>query len=1280
MSQQPLLPSDHYLMQVLAEAGVEVTEDDWRSFKAEVRRRALEGPQPAVVAGIDPATLAAIALVSQVISIGLTLIAQFFKPKPGRPAQLQARDQQGTTLNSQRRYAPRAGFDAVQDPATIGSTIPLVYALREAYGDATYGGVRVNMPLLWSQVQSFGGSQLLRAIFLLSEGRIASLDTRNFAIGNNAISSYDLMSSQANQLAGRLTVYFRPDGGRIKGTNRILGRSASLDVGNSELLGGSDVFAIQRGNGWFTDFCSSTRPSTQTTFGIYTLIGNNLGLRINPSLRPAIQPNLVPKGDEGDARVKISIDETVATQRDKYTAIFSSRSGLISGSVESVGSQIRYRLDNTSDASTIFSVALDPEIWFTSVSVLSTTGSALSTVSTTSLADLVLLGPLGVDETNEKIQLGVVFNGAAALELLKDRITTDGTYTIRYRVAFSTEPIKKDQALPPPTPGEPWYLKIARAQRAARRNEQELQGEYTVTINRFSTSTLTQEQLASYTPPQLIDNGNGSYSITTGSVSGNTYILNTQTSFSFSPLDKRFDFDYLTAKPVLEKCGDVAAAVSGRQKTWDDAIVLGDLYKVGSALAVCTQREPADELFESEADFLPFVEGGGRAVEAVFTTVRAGTTRLTDLATLRADGNAEERPERWTATNAPHVYRIALGSVSTTRPCRAVEIGIRSSMGIRIGGLCNFTDSLTCEDIDKRAGGAFEGKVVKKGQILKVQNFQSGTLTTSEERYSFFRISYREAGTDNPFTDLSPCFGIRCISQQNTYNSIRLRMGDTRQWEFRFEPLSGWEIRSGTAGGQLEIIDSRLGESRTFLQSGVRAVFKGIQVTRDKETFALNSTRRTPDSEIGIGFTDDDSYVDAWGKLAEAFVYEELQSSANSPEHEIVYLNEIVENEVAPNYDNLAIVGLNVRSSIEFQQFAQFSAYVTGGIICRRLLQGGSLGPSHLFPDVLLDLLTNPRYGRGDLIVDEMVDFDSFRESAQWCQQRGYFFDGALVGRENLRQWAADVAATHLLIFGEADGKFFLRPAFPTEAVPVRALFTAGNIREGSFRMQYLDAEERQPIQVSVRYREERAATNLSNPGLFPVEREILVREAAVPDTAPIESIDMSDYATNPQHAIDAAKFVAKFRRLSTHGIRFETTYEGVLVGLAPGDFIRVAMDTNVYDEFNNGVVTADGTLVSTQQLAAGGHNVLLWNGDSGTLPSLGTINVSADGKRATPAGVVFTVVRANRQVQTYQVESIEPSEEGYLAIEAVHTPTNDNGVLRLADGLFSNAGWVIQR
>lgn len=1251
MSNQPLLPSDHYLLQLLAESGVDITEDDWRSFKAEVRRKAREGPQPAVVNDLG-LTLAIISLVSTLISIGLTIVASFFKPKPGRPAQLRGIQEGGQAANSQRRYAPRSGFDAVQEPAAIGSTIPLVYTLREPYGSGTYGGVRINMPLLWSQVQSYGRGQLLRAIFLLSEGAIHSLDPRNFAIGNNAISSYDLLSPAANELASRLTVYFRPNGGRIQSEDRVAGRLAPEDAGNAELNGASDVFMVERNGSWQPDFSSSTRPTTQTVFGIYSLIGNNLGYRINPVLRPTVQANLVPVGDKGDARVKCTIDQATSAQRRKYSVVFSGRSGLISGDVTAIGSEVVYRLDNTSDASTVFTTSEEGQEWGVQVQTVTSNSAQINSISQTTLKSLLTLDDPDFDTTNSTIGLTVTFNASLATTTFGPVVTQDGTYTLNYAIIFvdGNDPID------------------------------ELEQTFTVTVNRSTTSELQLTSSGTYTSPTLVNNGGNSWSLVGGSATSNQYTLVTTTTYTYNPTTATYSFDYLKGFPAIEKCGDVASSVSSRQKSWDDAIVLGDLYKVGSALAICTKREPSDELFLSEADLLPYVADAGTAVEATFTTIRSGVTQLVDIADLRVDGTADIQPTRYTATNHPHLYRIALGNAVTNRACRTVEIGLRSNMGVRIGGLCNFTDSLTYDQINSRACLAKEGKIVSRGQTLKVDIFQSNSISSSEERFSFFRLSYREAGTDDIFTELAPCFGIRCITQQNIYNAIRLDMPEAKQWEFRFEPLSGWEIRSGQATGDLEVLDSKVTTTRSITNGEVTVTFHGIQVAREQATFALNSTRRAVDNEIGIGFTDGDSYVDAWGKLAEFFVYEEVQASAGNPEHEIVYINEIVSNQTTPNYDNLAIVGLNIRSSLEFQQFSQFSAYVTGGIECRRLLQGDTVGPSHLFPDVLLDILTNPRYGRGDLIPDELVDIDSFRASALWCQQRGYFFDGAVVGRENVRQWAADVAATNLLIFGEANGRFFLRPTFSFDPVPIRALFTAGNIREGSFKMQYLEAEERQPIQVSVKYREERAATNLANPGLFPVEREVLLREAITLENAPIESVDASDYATNPQHAIDAAKYIIRFRRTSTHGIRFETTYEGILTGLAPGDYIRVAMDTNVYDEFSNGIVTPEGVLVTTQTLADGDYPVVLWSGENAVPAVDGTLTVSAGGTRATPTGIVFTVKRPDRQVVTYQVESIEPSEEGYLAIEAVHMPTNAKGVLLLADGFNDEANWIIKR
>lgn len=1265
MSKPPLLPSDHFLMQVLSEHGVSITEDEWREFKAEVKRRAAEGPQPAVVAGIDAAALAIISLVFTVISIGLTIVASFFKPRGGnRPAQLEARQGDSDSISNVRRYAPRYGFDALQDPATIGTVIPLVYALREQAGGTTVGGIRVNMPLLWSQLQSLGGSQLLRAIFLISEGKVAELDRQNFAIGNNSISSYDLASDIANSLGSRLTVYFRGDGGRLRSSDRLIGRSASTDTGNSENRGGPDVFALRYSGRWTQDFCSSQKPSTQTTFGISMLIGSNLGYRVNPSIRPTVNAQLVPEGDEGDGKVACPTDDVAMAAKMKYSVIFSTRSGLISGSVGSIGSQVTYVLDSSSDLLTEFSypASITKLDWSIEVTVRQNpfSGTAIYnpdfnsqlppefSVSNSALADLVRLTNTATTDA-EKLQATISFRGPAAVTVLSG--APSGTFQIGYSVKFIGK--KEGEVV------------------------ETIVRDFSVTANISKTTTYQFTPGGTYVSPTLINQGEGNYALTPGSVTPGGSLTGTEVKlFRFNPMTATYEITYSEKEPAIEKSGDVASAVASRQKAWDDAIVVGDLYKVGSALAICTDRSPADKLFESEADFVPEGQGSGQAITATFTTVRPGTANLTSLDVLRTNGTDDPVP-RATATSNSHVYRVALANVTTTRPCRVVEIGIRSTMGIRIGGLCNFKDALTYEEINGRACKNYEGNKVEKGKILRVDIFQSGSLSTSEDRFSFFRISYREAGTNTAFTALSTCFGIRCITQQAAYNSIRLNMNSVKRWEFRFEPLSGWEIRNGIAGGALELIDSKLATDRFIADSGVNLGFRGISLARAKDTFALNSVRRPADSEIGINFTDEDSYLDAWGRLAEDFLYEEVQSSVNgNPEHEIVYINEICENATPPLYDNLAIVGLNIRSAVEFQQFSQFSAYVTKGIECRRLLSGLAVGPTHLFPDILLDLLTNDRYGKGDLIPDELIDMDSFRAAAQWCNTRGYFFDGAITNRQNLRQWAADVAATHLLIFGEANGRFFLRPVFGQ--VQIKSLFSAGNIKENSFKFQYLDSEDRRPIQVSVRWREERPNSDPTNPGLFPVEREILVRERTTPDTAPIESVDMSDYCTSRKHAIDAAKYIIRARRLNNSAIRFETTYEGVMASLAPADYIKVAMDESVYDEFANGVVTPEGALVCTKPLADGSYSTLMWNGDNNRTPYDGPLVVSNGGRTATPTGVVFTVKRAGSEVRTYQVESIEATNEGYLAIEAIHVPMSGS-TLELEAGFDTAGNWIIQ-
>jgi hypothetical protein len=138
-----MLPSDRYLAELLG-----LTDEQYELWRDEVRRRALQGPQPAVVAGIDPISIA----IQIVIAVGVSLVAAALAPTPqaGRSGEIRQRRLIGQTQASLQVLAPRAGFDAVQDVAAIGEPIPVIYANRETISGVTYGGVRVNASLLWS--------------------------------------------------------------------------------------------------------------------------------------------------------------------------------------------------------------------------------------------------------------------------------------------------------------------------------------------------------------------------------------------------------------------------------------------------------------------------------------------------------------------------------------------------------------------------------------------------------------------------------------------------------------------------------------------------------------------------------------------------------------------------------------------------------------------------------------------------------------------------------------------------------------------------------------------------------------------------------------------------------------------------------------------------------------------------------------------------------------------------------------------------------------------------
>jgi hypothetical protein len=1257
-----MLPSDRYIASVLG-----FTDEQYEQWKDFVKAEAKKGPQPAVICGDPASTLAIVSLVLTVVGVGFQIISFLLLPRPGgEQGRIEARQRTGRNQTNIDSFAPRAGFDAIQDVATIGAPIPVIYANRETINSVVYGGVRANLSLLWAQILSLGGSQMLRAVFMLGEGNVASVDPLGFAIGDNSISTYDLGSSSANSSSSRLTVYYRSNGGRIASGNRIAGRSAANDRGNAVNNGAADVFMARGVGGTYAAvFSAATKPSTSTTFGLYQLIGNNLGIKRNPTIRPSVIARLKPRGSKGNSDLVCDKDKVVEVQRAKDSAFFSSRSGVISGSF-GLGNNFTYQLDRSSDYETSFQSSGGQGPWTSSFVVEERprifTRNTTNRITGFGFGSRMTVSSATVASGGDALEVTATFDVASVRQKLVNENAARGQYFVEYwiQVAEGNQLIQSQ-----------FNITITI------QSEKKLKGKqsttFTVGQTKNDDDVVTNVNSVTFTP-ELEDDGFDDAITFLGEVDEDSGPVDVLTSPE--RLRAKIVFPVKDLDAYSETASDVASTVTGRQKAWDDGIVIGDLYKCGSAIAVCTSRSPSDKIFVSDSE--DGANGTGQTINAVFNVVKAGTAATVTTGTLTANGTTTTA--RNTATSAPHLLRCALGTVSTTSECRIAEIGIRSNLGVRINNLCSFRDSPTFNDVDGRACLFKEGDNIKRGKKVNVDIFQSGVISTIEERYSFFRVSFRESGNSS-FTELSQCFGVRSSTDQSVFNYLSLQMPSTKRWEYRFEPLSGWEIRSGTASGALVILDAKLSSVVTDSSGGVSWRANGETVSRSRSTFTITPTKR---ESIGLPRPDENNYADAWGKLAEAFIYEQIQSSAASgPEHEIVYINEIKENQSAPQYTGIALVGINAVSAFEWRQFSQFSAYVNGGTRVRRLLNNLSLGPSHLFPDIALDRFTNTKYGPGR-INDDLIDIASFQSAAQWCQDRKYFFDGpVMLATNSPRQWTADIAATMLLDFREINGRYSLSQSLSFSPIAPKALFTAGNIAENSFKFETVFTDDLQPVSVSVKWREERGSTALDNPGLFPEVREVLVREASPngSDSNPQESIDLSDYVTNENHAIDVAKFRIRAKRLRDHIVSFSTTYdglEGICSELYPGDYIRVAMDISVYNQFNNGAVLANGTVVSTQNLAAGSYNVIAWDGTSNN-PTNTTLVVASNGN-ASPTGIIFTVKQSGTEVRTYQVLSISPTDSGTFNIEAVHSPVDASGNLLMVAGWDSTNAWVIQR
>ena len=801
-----------------------------------------------------------------------------------------------------------------------------------------------------------------------------------------------------------------------------------------------------------------------------------------------------------------------------------------------------------------------------------------------------------------------------------------------------------------------------------------------------------------------------------------TYVLN---DYAEVQVDEEYDDDGEDIGTGWVINLDIIQAVASRQKEYDQNIEIGSLYKIGSAQGVCVSRTPEDKLFQSMGDKDPISDG--QQITAVFEITEPGQVELVAQ-------NAEEmETEEWVeqirnATQRGHIYKMAAANVSVERRAKVVEFSFKTQMAISLSGMCNFRnmrygETTYRENSDNSGPCDQEWTRVLYGEQFydawacarwndyefedirddtedghaAFERYESDTITMKEKRYSFFRMYYRNAaaGEDIKWKRMNQLYGFCSERATAVFNWLRVEFPDEQRWSVRFVPVSGWEIREGIEKGDLWVLDSTINKPQLVDDSGLSIRFSGYKVARDLETFQMLTLRppdgkdvnnawvdecywglptakpgETPETEW---FDDGEFYGDAWGRLAEAFYYNEMDTSASSPEHQIVNVNIITENKPVPDYSNLATIGLNIRSSLEINKLEQFSVYVNEGL-------GVSLieldEAAHHFPDVLYDLMTSKRYGVGSILSPELIDLDSFKAAHRFCDKRNYFFDGAITEKVNIRTWATEAANNNLLDLCISGGRFALKPVVEFDGPEkITGLFTAGNILDDTFKMSYIDQQDRLEPIISVRWREERESGGENKKGLFPVTREVTVREAQTSDLAPVSQIDMSQYCTSLDHAIDRAKYECRYRRLVTHTVAFKTVPSEANVQV--GAIIKVGMETVRYDQPRNGAVDSHGKVTTWGVVPVGPQKCLVWDGATRKVTEE---TLEFDGEHCTSrTNCVFCLADTENKAEAYKVMKVGFDEDGNVDIEAIYWPLDDSDRSMIVKGWDQDSNWLIE-
>jgi hypothetical protein len=216
---------------------------------------------------------------------------------------------------------------------------------------------------------------------------------------------------------------------------------------------------------------------------------------------------------------------------------------------------------------------------------------------------------------------------------------------------------------------------------------------------------------------------------------------------------------------------DVKNSVNSGRENIDSNINVGDIYLVGSAIAVCVNKTYRD---------------GNQ--EGIW---KLGSTCVADLDIIES-GDIYSNSQVGTQVKRPYenltLQRCAVASVANNASCQVTEIGLKSTVWKQITGFPNANSHPGSIDYTATNGTVYDYE-------QENGNIQLGTINKYIHRLSFFRLFARVAGGTNSWQSIDggKPFLVRNNNPLPLYNFIRINheLLYPNQLEFRLVPYPG---------------------------------------------------------------------------------------------------------------------------------------------------------------------------------------------------------------------------------------------------------------------------------------------------------------------------------------------------------------------------------------------------------------------------------------------------------------------------------------------------------